>query len=283
MLAEAIRSGKIPPPVWKVWLRNRQVLAFLGGAVFLVVLVFSGAIGSDLVSLGRNQGIGPFAGLAPTKTPTPLPTFTPTPTITPNSIFISNQMLIDLSKSALLPDDLNKLSSTITSFGYESIGSKSSLDLRNLNEYKLVVVIGNSYIRPYSAEEAILVENYVRNGGRLILVSEDQATDHPEYLQELGNLFGLEILPSNSNESCSVIIGQEVVSNISSVNLGFAGKLKVSSEWQEVCVSGEKTIIASRTYGFGKIVAIADSGILYDQNLYDEDLVTMLITWLITE
>ena len=91
LLAESIRQGQTPPPRWKLWLRQPQTLAFLGGGLALLVLVFIFGMGQQFVNLG-TQGYGPLKGLATptdtptvTSTPTATASFTPTATLTPTA------------------------------------------------------------------------------------------------------------------------------------------------------------------------------------------------------
>jgi tetratricopeptide (TPR) repeat protein len=279
LLTDAVRLGISPPPFWKVWIRNPQIRAFLGGAILLIVLVFFAGMGSSLVSLGRENRIGPFAALAPTFTSTSSPTSTPSPTITPNSILVSNQVLIDLSRSEVSISEIGRLVDTLSLLGYESEGSKSFLAQMDLSQYKLIIILGNKFTSPYTEEEALFVENYVNTGGALILVSDDQPGDHPEYLQRIGVLFGLESLNSNSNSSCTVSQNQDVLVSLSSITLDFAGRLQVDSNWDTVCEANGEIIIAARDYGFGSIISLAEAGIMYSPQAYEELLVTELVQW----
>jgi formylglycine-generating enzyme required for sulfatase activity len=84
LLAEAVRQGKTPPPRWKLWLRQTQTIAFLGGAAFLLLIIFTFAFGQKAFQVAVDQRVGIFGTLAPTFTPTPTLTPTRTLTITPS-------------------------------------------------------------------------------------------------------------------------------------------------------------------------------------------------------
>ncbi|MCI0520435.1 MAG: SUMF1/EgtB/PvdO family nonheme iron enzyme, partial [Chloroflexi bacterium] len=85
LLSQAVRENQARPPRWKVWLRQPQALAFLGGAAFLLLLFFTYGLGRSAFQAGVEQRLGYFATYAPTYTPTATltPTNTATPTHTP--------------------------------------------------------------------------------------------------------------------------------------------------------------------------------------------------------
>jgi len=85
LLAEAVRQGKTPPPRWKIWLRQTQTIAFLGGAAFLLLIIFTFAFGQKAFQAAVDQRVGVFGTLAPTFTPTLTPTSTPTLTPSPTN------------------------------------------------------------------------------------------------------------------------------------------------------------------------------------------------------
>jgi formylglycine-generating enzyme required for sulfatase activity len=85
LLSQAVRENKARPPRWKVLLRRPSTLAFLGGALFLLLLSFAFGLGGRAVPALVDARVGVFGTLAPTYTPTATltPTQTPTPTNTP--------------------------------------------------------------------------------------------------------------------------------------------------------------------------------------------------------
>ncbi|MBN1450261.1 MAG: SUMF1/EgtB/PvdO family nonheme iron enzyme [Anaerolineales bacterium] len=94
LLADAVRENKAHPPRWKVVLRQPQVIAFILGGAFLVLLSMVFGAGGKIATYGMNTGQGPFGFLAtatasltptitPTSTSTPTPTMTAMPTNTP--------------------------------------------------------------------------------------------------------------------------------------------------------------------------------------------------------
>lgn len=83
LLSQAVRENQARPPRWKVWLRQPQALAFLGGAAFLLLLFFTYGLGRSAFQAGVEGRLGYFATYAPTYTPTATPTLSPTPTTTP--------------------------------------------------------------------------------------------------------------------------------------------------------------------------------------------------------
>ncbi len=75
LLAQAVREDKARPPRWKILLRQTQTLAFLGGALFLLLISFSYGLGRSAFQAGVENRVGYFGTYAPTITPT----FTPGP------------------------------------------------------------------------------------------------------------------------------------------------------------------------------------------------------------
>jgi len=294
LLAEAVRAGKTPIPFWQIWIRNPQTIVF---GLLILALVLIGSLtfgaGGKLVEYGQDSGQGPFGFLATsTLTPTLTPTLTLTPTITPTLtptitptlsaaqlIANSNLILIDASKSIVGDDDT--ISSALISKGYTPELSTTALLDTNLERYNIVIIIGASYTSPYSEAEANRIEEYVNNGGALILVSEDDAGDRPEYLDELGDRFGIEFFPGGSYASCLVSPEQNVLSNFSSITLEEAGSLQITSDWETICSADGNVILAARKLTLGKIVAISDYHIMFDVNYFNEGLVSQLVDWLV--
>ncbi len=83
LLAQAVREDKARPPRWKILLRQTQTLAFLGGALFLLLISFSYGLGRSAFQAGVENRVGYFGTYAPTFTPTFTPTPTATATLTP--------------------------------------------------------------------------------------------------------------------------------------------------------------------------------------------------------
>jgi hypothetical protein len=216
-------------------------------------------------------------------------------------------ILFDLTHSEMLnikEEDFLEFSKLLKDLGLE-IKTNDNQDLsKTLLENIDVLVIGNPINEYFSKDEIKEIINYVREGGRLLLISEYGA----DYLQKTnlndlsGNEFGIyfqkNIIKEKNefNENCSSIVkirkfkDHPTTSQLREINIGGAcsllinGKAKsvvetdssawtetydeTKNEWKKDEPEGVKRIASYMQYGRGKIFAIGDVDIFSnDENI----------------
>lgn len=170
-------------------------------------------------------------------------------------------------------------------------------------KYEKTTGAGNAKL---NKDELAVIEEYVRNGGGLLILAEHENEKYNNSMSEMLEIFNIELVnttvvdPERSFNKVSswvkpdlVNAGDGVLSRVNELIFYRAGVVKVSDD-ESVCVKAksskssdpkEEAMLVLKKFGAGRIAVVTDSDIFGDDSYQDGDHVQLLLNlmaWLVS-
>ncbi len=294
-----ISRAVLPPWIWLVLL--------VGLCLFLPIGPGGRSIFSNLIIPSTPQ---PTKIFPPTFTPIPteklkptevFPSFTPTPTntITPTITLTFTPTLTptptrpltilwDLSKGPrqgnsgeYSPEGVySNLKALLAAEGITVVSNRSDLSQLQLEKYRVMVIsVLSAYLSPYSDAEASIIQNFVSQGGSLLLMGDIPGS--PNTLYQVASRFNVEMHQSPGQSTISNFQNHPIFIGVKQIEY-WSGGTSIGADSTDVVPvafgNGGTAIAVIEKYP-GRIAIIGDSNFcdnrglpLVDNNLFTKNL-----------
>ncbi len=196
----------------------------------------------------------------------------------PTLSLASGRIVWDVSHTALqgynLAQNYHNLALFLADNGFTVSELSNDLEETGLwNADVFVVSALSNYETPYSEAEIALVEHFVRAGGGLLILADNNAA-RPRNLMELARRFGILSSRDDRIENLSRFAEGELFAGIDSVTLlsGSALELVNQGGASALAYDGADRIgIATKAVGAGKVIVLGDADLWTDEFLRESD------------
>ncbi len=163
----------------------------------------------------------------------------------------------------------SNLNSYLTSQGYSIVANNTGILNQDISVYDAIVIcLGSAWYSAYSSAEATALQNFVNNGGGLVVLSDNEDCPNANLVNIAGYL-GLTLGLTDLNGTVTGFSSHEIFTGINAITVVYGGRIIASSPSEEQAwMNVNQAIIATALLGNGKVVTIGDMNLWENAYLY---------------
>jgi len=177
----------------------------------------------------------------------------------------------------------NIMLSLIEPYGHGIVTTDAGVENIDLSSYDVLVVSwGTAYDEAYTSGEVAAIEDFVENGGGLLVMGDNPACPNVN-INPVSQAYGVTCGISSINANITDLEEHDVFDGVSEIYFVAGGEITVNAPSMPIASSSGLHAVSAYSDGNGKVIVIGDANLFQDNYITEadnEDFSVNLFNWL---